>query len=93
MYKPMSNISFSFMSFYFRFRDYFYPPTRILKQAGIQRGSTILDFGAESGSYSIPAAQLVGPTGKVFAADIHSRAINEIRSSLKVYIATLDSFY
>lgn len=75
----MSNLGFRFMSFYFRFRDYFSPPTKILKQVGIQAGSNVLDFGAGSGSYSIPAAQLVGPAGEVYAADIHPLAINEIR--------------
>lgn len=77
----MSNLEFRFMSFYFRFRDYFAPPTKILEQIGIQAGSNILDFGAGSGSYSIAAAQLVGPTGAVYAADIHPLAIKEIRKN------------
>jgi len=64
---------------YFRFRGYFSPPTKILERVGIQTGSAILDFGAGSGSYSIPAAQLVGPTGIVYAVDIHPLAIKEIR--------------
>jgi ubiquinone/menaquinone biosynthesis C-methylase UbiE len=76
--RPMSNLGFRFMSMYFQFRDYFNPPTKILEQIGIQAGSNVLDFGAGSGSYSIPAAQLVGPTGKVYATDIHSLAIKEI---------------
>jgi ubiquinone/menaquinone biosynthesis C-methylase UbiE len=79
MDRPMNNFGFRFMSTYFRFRDYFSPPTKILERVGIQAGSNVLDFGAGSGSYSIPAAQLVGPTGKVYAADIHPLAINEIR--------------
>lgn len=79
MVRAMSNLSFSFMSYYFRFRDYFSPPIKVLRRVGIQSGSTVLDFGAGSGSYSIPAAQLVGPTGEVYAADIHPLAIKEIR--------------
>ena len=75
----MNNFGFRFMSIYFRFRDYFSPPTKILERVGIQAGSNVLDFGAGSGSYSIPVAQLVGPTGKVYAADIHILAIREIR--------------
>jgi ubiquinone/menaquinone biosynthesis C-methylase UbiE len=77
--RPMSNISFKFMSFFFRFRDYFLPPIKILEQIGIRPGSNVLDCGAGSGSYSIPAAQLVGPTGKIYATDIHTSAINKIR--------------
>ena len=63
----MNSLGFRFMSFYFHFRDYFSPPTKTLKRIGIQAGVNVLDFGAGSGSYSIPAAQLVGPTGKVYA--------------------------
>jgi ubiquinone/menaquinone biosynthesis C-methylase UbiE len=84
MDKPMNNLGFRFMSFYFRFRDYFDPPIKILQQIGIQVGANVLDFGAGSGSYSIPAAQLVGPTGQVYAADIHPLAINEIRKKAEM---------
>jgi ubiquinone/menaquinone biosynthesis C-methylase UbiE len=79
MDRPMNNPGFRFMSIYFRFRDYFFPPIKILEKVGIPAGSNILDFGAGSGSYSVPAAQLVGPAGKVYAADMHILAIREIR--------------
>jgi ubiquinone/menaquinone biosynthesis C-methylase UbiE len=79
MDKPMNNLGFRFMSLYFRFRDYFTPPIKTLEKIGIQTGANVLDFGAGSGSYSMPAAQLVGPTGKVYATDIHPLAIKEIR--------------
>jgi ubiquinone/menaquinone biosynthesis C-methylase UbiE len=82
--KPMNNLGFRFMTFYFRFRDYFTPPTNILKQVRIQAGSNILDFGAGSGSYSFPAAQLVGSTGTVYAADIHPLAIQEIKKKADI---------
>ena len=79
MGKPMSDISFYFMSFFFKFRDFFSSPIKILEKIGIRSGWNILDYGAGSGSYSIPAAQLVGPTGKVYAADIHTLAISQIQ--------------
>src|SRR5918995_7490128 len=82
--RPMSNLSFNFMSFCFRFRDYFSPPTKILEQIGIRPGSIILDYGAGSGSYSIPAAQLVGPAGKVYAVDIHPLAIREVQKKARM---------
>lgn len=75
----MSNLSFKFMSSFFKFRDFFSSSIKILEQIDIRPGWNILDYGAGSGSYSIPAAQRVGPTGKVYAADIHPLAINEIR--------------
>jgi precorrin-6B methylase 2 len=46
--------------------------------------ANVLDFGAGSGSYSIPAAQLVGPTGEVYAADIHPLALKEIRKKAEM---------
>ena len=82
--RPMNSLGFRFMSFYFRFRDYFSPPTRTLERIGIQAGANVLDFGAGFGSYSIPAAQLVGPTGEVYSADIHPLAIKEIRKKAEM---------
>ncbi len=82
--RPMNSLSFRFMSFFFLFRDYFSPPTKTLERVGIQAGANVLDFGAGSGSYSIPAAQLVGPTGKVYAADIHPLAIEEIKKKVEI---------
>jgi len=75
----MTNLNFKFMTFYFRIRDFFSSPINILKQIGISPGSYVLDYRCGSGSYTIPAAQLVGPEGKVYAADIHKLAIREIQ--------------
>jgi ubiquinone/menaquinone biosynthesis C-methylase UbiE len=79
MDRPMSNLSFYFMSFFFKFRDFFSSPMIILEQIGIRSGWNVLDYGAGSGSYSISAAKLVGPTGRVYAADIHTLAIGQIQ--------------
>jgi ubiquinone/menaquinone biosynthesis C-methylase UbiE len=75
--KPMSNLSFKFMAFFFKFRDLFTSPVKILEQIGIGPGWNVLDYGCGSGSYSILAAQLVRPAGKVYAADIHPLAITK----------------
>lgn len=40
-----------------------------LKEVGIKEGQAVLDFGCGEGHYSIPAAQLVGDKGKVYAVD------------------------
>lgn len=45
---------------------------KILQEANIKSGDTILDYGCGPGNYSIPAAQIVGEKGKVYAADMHS---------------------
>jgi ubiquinone/menaquinone biosynthesis C-methylase UbiE len=80
----MSNLSFKFMSSYFRIRDFFSPPIDTLEKIGIRPGWEVLDYGCGSGSYSIPAARLVGPTGKVFAVDIHASAIHEVQKKAEI---------
>ena len=44
---------------------------KILQEANIKSGDTILDYGCGPGNYSIPAAQIVGDKGIVYAADMH----------------------
>jgi ubiquinone/menaquinone biosynthesis C-methylase UbiE len=79
MDKPMSNLHFRFMSLGYKFRDFFLPRINILREAGIQPGFHVLDYGCGPGSYSILAAGLVGKTGKVYALDIHPFAIQRVR--------------
>ncbi|MHA1732649.1 MAG: class I SAM-dependent methyltransferase [Promethearchaeota archaeon] len=40
-----------------------------LARAGVREGMVVLDFGARVGHYSIPAALVVGPTGRVLSLD------------------------
>jgi ubiquinone/menaquinone biosynthesis C-methylase UbiE len=80
MDKPMSNFGFRFMSFGFKFRDLLLPREKILDEVGIKPGCYILDYGCGSGSYTIPAAQLVGNSGKVYALDVHPLAVKQVQS-------------
>ena len=59
-------------------RDFFSPPADILAEAGIRPGFRILDYGCGSGSFTFAAARLVGPEGKVYAADLHPLALEKI---------------
>ena len=76
--QPVSNLHFKIMSLWFKVRDLFSPPRKILDEAGISPGFRILDYGCGSGSFSIPAAGLVGPGGKVYAVDIHPLAVQRV---------------
>jgi len=76
---PTSDLHFRFMSFGFKIRDLFLPRKDILSEIGIKPGFHILDYGCGSGSYSIPAADMVGSSGKVYALDIHPLAIRRLR--------------
>jgi arsenite methyltransferase len=48
----------------------------------IQRGDTVLDLGAGSGTDTLIAADLVGPQGKVYALDITPAMIAKLRSNI-----------
>lgn len=76
--KPMPDIGFKLMSFFFRIRDRFRNPGNQLEKVGIKEGQTLLDFGCGSGSYVIPAARMVGGKGMVYALDIHPLAISAV---------------
>jgi ubiquinone/menaquinone biosynthesis C-methylase UbiE len=79
MDKLKSNLDFRLMALTYRFRDFFLHRANILREVGIKPGFTILDYGCGPGSYIIPAVQLVGKTGKIYALDIHPMAIKSIR--------------
>jgi len=50
----------------------------VLQQIGIRRGQTILDFGCGSGTYTIPAAKIIGEQRKVYALDKDKKALDEL---------------
>ena len=81
MYKQMSDFHFRFMAFYFKLRDLFLPPKRILEEAEIKPGCVVLDFGCGPGSYSIAGAEMVGAGGKVYALDIHPLACKKVQKA------------
>jgi len=77
--KSQSNLDFKFMSFFFSIRDTFHSPVVKIKKSEIKTGDVVLDYGCGSGSYTIPAAEIVGKSGKVYAADIHPLAIKKVQ--------------
>ena len=54
------------------------PPEKILKQIGLIEGNTFIDIGCNDGYFAIPAAQIVGSTGKIYGVDIDNSAINRL---------------
>lgn len=55
-------------------------PYKLLHEAGLKKGHTVLEAGCGPGFLTIPAAKRVGDEGHVYAVDIHPRAVT--RSSL-----------
>ena len=50
-----------------------------LRKIGIKIGQTVLDFGCRVGHYTIPAAEIVGNSGIVYAIDSEQQALKELR--------------
>jgi ubiquinone/menaquinone biosynthesis C-methylase UbiE len=55
-------------------RKIFHDPIKILRPY-IHQGDTAIDIGPGMGYFSIPLAQLVGPTGRVIAIDIQPKML------------------
>ena len=54
-------------------------PDRILGALGIREGSVLADVGAGIGFFTIPAAHLVGPRGRVYALDLATPMLDDLR--------------
>jgi ubiquinone/menaquinone biosynthesis C-methylase UbiE len=79
--RPMSKFSFKAMTLVLRARDLFRPPQKVLSEVDMIKPRTyVLDYGCGPGNYTIAAAELVGPSGKVYAIDIHPLAIREVQN-------------
>jgi ubiquinone/menaquinone biosynthesis C-methylase UbiE len=74
-----SNIGFRALSVRLWLRERRGHPERRLQAAGLRAGHIVLDYGCGIGSFSLPAAQLVGPRGQVHALDIHPLAVQTVR--------------
>lgn len=49
-----------------------------LRSINVEAGHSVLDFGCRIGNYSVPAARVVGSTGKVYALDMSHEAVDEL---------------
>ena len=54
-----------------------------LKEIGINKDYTILDFGCNVGHYTIPVAKVVGKESKVYAVDKDSKALTQLMQTAK----------
>ena len=78
-HRPMSNIGFKFMCYMFKIRDILQPRLNVLKEARIESGFFVLDFGCGPGGYIMPLVELVGPSGKIYALNMHPLAIQAVK--------------
>jgi len=75
----MPGLIFNGMALTFRIRDLLKPPRRVLEPVGLQPGMTVVDYGCGPGSYTLAAAEIVGPAGKVYGVDLHPLAVATVR--------------
>ncbi len=54
-------------------------PEAILQQIGLKPGMTVVDMGCGGGFFALPAARIVGKKGKLYASDINSEGIDDLR--------------
>jgi ubiquinone/menaquinone biosynthesis C-methylase UbiE len=57
----------------------------VLREVGIELGDSVLDYGCGRGVYAVPAAELVGPEGRVVAVDADASARAEVEEKVREY--------
>jgi ubiquinone/menaquinone biosynthesis C-methylase UbiE len=53
-------------------------PFALLRAAGLVAGMTVVDYGAGPGFFALPAAEIVGPSGRVVAVDVEAKMRDEL---------------
>jgi ubiquinone/menaquinone biosynthesis C-methylase UbiE len=81
--KPMSSLSFRLMAWTMSIMDLFSNPKQLLKKVPFQKGMVVVDYACGPGRYTIPAAEIIGPKGKVYAVDIQPVAIEMVKKKAK----------
>jgi len=54
-----------------------------LVEMGVRAGQAVLDFGCGSGTYTVPAARLVGEEGRIYALDISTEALDRLEEKVR----------
>lgn len=68
---------------YFKTKQRFLDPSKILAYAGLEKGMTVADLGCGNGFYPVAAGKLVGDTGIVYAVDVKNEALEATISAAK----------
>jgi len=75
---PMANFTFLMATILMRMRGLFRDKKGEVLLTGAKKGDIILDYGCGIGFNTIPAAEIVGEEGTVYALDIHPLAIKSV---------------
>jgi len=63
----------------------FMNPDNIIAELGISSGMIVADFGCGAGYFTIPIAKIIKNSGKIYAIDVLSNALENISSKAKLY--------
>ncbi len=58
-------------------------PYKLLNRAGLKSGQKVLEIGCGPGFFTIPAANIVGKGGIVYAIDTHPLAIEKVKEKIE----------
>jgi ubiquinone/menaquinone biosynthesis C-methylase UbiE len=61
----------------------FLSPQQVIYELGLQPGMKVVDLGAGTGAYTLPAAKLVTEAGRVYAVEIQRDLLTRITSEAK----------
>lgn len=87
--EKMSDSSFKGMTFIFKLVDFLFPYVKKrIKKFNIKPGMIVVDYGCGPGRYTIPFAKIVGDSGKVYAVDIHEKALEIVNEKMKKMVVS-----
>ncbi len=58
-------------------------PARILREFRLKAGMRVADVGSGTGFFALPAGDLVGPKGRVFAVDLSAEMLEDLQAKLR----------
>ncbi len=59
------------------------PPEDLLRRAGLGSGMRVADVGCGPGFFTLPAARIVGPEGRVYALDISPEMLDVVKDKVQ----------
>jgi len=66
-----------------RLRRWFHDPYGLLRAANIGRGQTVLEVGCGTGFFTLPAAEIIGETGRLIALDPVSGYVERVKDKVQ----------
>lgn len=68
-------------------------PRELLQRLGLEPGQIILDLGCGAGFFTLPAAELVGPSGRVIATEVQPEMVQAtLRRAAALNLANLEVY-